>query len=132
MDRKNFLKKSACGAAFAAATPFIANSASAQDTPKRRRYKMEIEIFETIENSRCHQKGEKFEYPADVGKICPWLLSSMNDFIVTLRNGGTLTWKYEGTPYEKVIDPDGVTTEYVCCPDPTAKLIAKITRTAIT
>jgi hypothetical protein len=43
----------------------------------------------------------------------------------------TLTWKYEGTSYEKVIDPDGITTEYVRCPDLTANLMAKIIRTAI-
>jgi len=43
----------------------------------------------------------------------------------------TLPWRYENTPYEKVIDPDGVTTEYVRCPDPTADLVAKITRTAV-
>jgi hypothetical protein len=38
---------------------------------------------------------------------------------------------HEGTPYEKVIDPDGVTTEYVRCPDPTSNLLAKITRTLV-
>jgi hypothetical protein len=30
-----------------------------------------------------------------------------------------------------VIDPDGVTTEYVRCPDPTSALVAKITRTRV-
>ena len=30
--------------------------------------------------------------------------------------------------YKKVIDPDGVTTEYVRCPDPTSNLVAKIVR----
>ena len=33
--------------------------------------------------------------------------------------------------YEKVIDPDGVTTEYVRCPDPTSNLVAKIVRTRL-
>ena len=47
-----------------------------------------------------------------------------------LENSGTLPWKYRGTPYEKVLDPDGVTTEYVRCPDPTASgIVIKITRT---
>lgn len=36
--------------------------------------------------------------------------------------------EYERTPYEKVIDPDGIISEYVRCPDPTADLVAKITR----
>jgi len=38
---------------------------------------------------------------------------------------------YQGTPYEKVVDPDGVTTEFVRCPDPTSGLVAKITRTRV-
>ena len=75
-------------------------------------------------------KGDKFQIPEDMGKICPWLMASMWDFIRLLQNGVTLGWKYEGTPYEKVIDPDGITTEYVRCPDPTANLVAKIIRTA--
>ena len=32
-----------------------------------------------------------------------------------LEHGGNLSWKYKDTPYEKVIDPDGLTTEYVRC-----------------
>jgi hypothetical protein len=49
-----------------------------------------------------------------------------------LEHGGTLSWKYRDTRYEKVIDPDGVTTEYVRCPDPTASgIVIKITRTAL-
>jgi hypothetical protein len=30
-----------------------------------------------------------------------------------------------------LIDPNGVTTEYVRCPDPTANLVAKIIRTRV-
>jgi hypothetical protein len=56
----------------------------------------------------------------------------MYDFVRVLEYGAVLPWKYEDTPYEKVIDPDGVTTEYVRCPDPTADLVAKITRTLLT
>jgi hypothetical protein len=52
----------------------------------------------------------------------------MHDFLRLLQNGVILPWKYEGTPYEKVIDHKGITTEYVRCPDPTADLVAKITR----
>ena len=66
-----------------------------------------------------------------MGKLCPWLRSSLHDFVGLLENGVTLPWKYEGTPYEKVIDPDGVTTEYVRCPDPTADFVAKIIRTKV-
>lgn len=78
------------------------------------------------------QEGQKFCYPEDLGKICPWLVDSMTGMIRALENGGMLPWKYKGTPYEKIIDPDGVTTEFVRCPDPTASgIVIKVTRTAL-
>ncbi len=78
------------------------------------------------------QAGQKFRYPDDLGKVCPWLVDSLTGFIRVLEHGGTLPWKYRGTPYEKVIDPDGVTTEFVRCPDPTASgIVVKVTRTAL-
>ena len=55
----------------------------------------------------------------------------MHDFIILLENNVTLGWKFEGTPYEKIINKDGVTTEYVRCPDPTGNVVAKIIRTEI-
>jgi hypothetical protein len=36
-------------------------------------FEIEIEIFEG-ENCDHHQLGQKFKFPDDVGKICPWLL----------------------------------------------------------
>ncbi|HUW64036.1 MAG TPA: hypothetical protein VMW83_04975 [Spirochaetia bacterium] len=43
--------------------------------------------------------------------------------------GGRLPWTYAGTPYEKKMEPEGVCTEFVRCPDPTrAGIVAKITR----
>jgi len=49
--------------------------------------------------------------------------------IRVLQYGGTLPWKYEDTPYEKEINPEGVTTEFVRCPDPTSNgVVLKITR----
>jgi uncharacterized repeat protein (TIGR04076 family) len=135
MIRRDFLGKSGTCLAGLVTLPVLAEAAGVgqeEEQPKRRKYKIDIEIFEVGESATCHAKGEKFEYPKDIGKICPWLLASMHDFLRLLQNGVTLSWKYEGTPYEKVIDPAGVTTEYVRCPDPTADLVAKITRTAIT
>ncbi len=140
MKRRDFLGRSGCGAAaFLAAQgipgPLGAGQQSQQappPPPKRRKYKIEIEIFEARPDTWCHKKGDKFVYPEDIGKICPWLLGSLRDFLMVLQHGATLPWKYAGTPYEKVIDPDGVTTEYVRCPDPTSALVAKITRTPIT
>ncbi|TFH00173.1 MAG: hypothetical protein E4H14_19970 [Candidatus Thorarchaeota archaeon] len=92
---------------------------------------IEIEIFE----SGCgrHKIGEKFKYPSDIGKMCPWLLDSANIMIRVLLHDGMLGWSYEGTPYEKIINKDGVTTEFIRCPDPTtAGVVLKITATKIT
>jgi uncharacterized repeat protein (TIGR04076 family) len=144
MKRRNFLAKSGCGMAAFLAAQSLPNPLEAgqqqeqqqqQASPpptKRKKYKLEIEIYEARQDSWCHKKGDKFAYPQDIGKICPWLMASMHDALRLLEHGVTLPWKYEGTPYEKVIDPDGVTTEYIRCPDPTSNLVAKITRTAIT
>ncbi|NHJ01321.1 MAG: hypothetical protein EAX86_04220 [Candidatus Heimdallarchaeota archaeon] len=96
----------------------------------RKQYSIELEIFE----SGCpyHQKGEKLAYPADKAKICPWLLDSANSMIRILECDGTLPWTYSGTPFEKVINKNGVTTEFVRCPDPTsAGLVLKIIRTEL-
>ena len=79
-----------------------------------------------------YQVGQKFRYPDDLGLLCPWLVDSLTGMIRVLEHGGTLYWKYEGTPYQKLIDPDGVTTEYVRCPDPSKSgIVIKITRTAL-
>jgi len=136
MDRRDFMGKAGCAAAAFVTTAGIAGgqekapqAAPPPPPPKRRRYGIEIEIYEALPASWCHKKGDKFAYPADWGKLCPWLRASLNEFVRLLENGVTLPWKYEGTPYEKVIDPEGVTTEYVRCPDPTSSLVAKITRT---
>jgi uncharacterized repeat protein (TIGR04076 family) len=134
MDRKKFLKKSTCGMLAFASAPLVMGATSAKDqeqAPKPKHFKIEIEIYEAREDTWCHKKGEKFNYPEDIGKLCPWLLSSMHDFINLLEKDATLGWKYEGTPYEKVINEKGVTTEFVRCPDPTADLVAKITRTEV-
>jgi uncharacterized repeat protein (TIGR04076 family) len=140
MKRRDFLGKSGCGmAAFLAGQNLMAAAAAGQSQQqqpapppaKRKKYRLEVEIFEARQDSWCHKKGDKFAYPQDIGKICPWLQASLHDFLRLLEMGVTLPWKYEGTPYEKVIDPDGMTTEYVRCPDPTSGLVAKITRAAM-
>jgi uncharacterized repeat protein (TIGR04076 family) len=90
-------------------------------------YAIEIEIFKG-EGCDHHRKGDTYRYPEDIGRICPWLLDSINSMIRVLQFGGTLPWKYKDTEYEKMIDCDGVTTEFVRCPDPTnAGVVAKIT-----
>ncbi len=138
MDRRHFLGKAGCAAAAIAAAAGLADgqektSLVAPPAPqlKPKRYRIEIEIYEARPDTWCHKKGDKFAYPAEWGRICPWLRASLNEFVRLLENGVNLPWKYEGTPYEKVIDSEGVTTEYVRCPDPTSALVTKITRTRV-
>ena len=134
MKRRDFMGKAGCGFAGLAAAPLAFGFAEGQEQPpppRGPRYKLEIEIFEARTDSWCHKKGDKFSYPQDIGKLCPWLLGSLRDFLTALNHGAVLPWKYEKTPYEKVIDPNGVTTEFVRCPDPTSNLVAKITRTKL-
>ncbi len=138
MKRRDFMGRSSCGMGFllggaesqAAQTPAQPGTQSSAP-PARKKYAIVIEIFEARPDSWCHKKGDRFQYPADWGNLCPWLRGSLNDFVRILEYGGTLPWKYEKTPYEKVIDPNGITTEYVRCPDPTSNLVAKITRTLL-
>jgi len=134
MDRRDFMGKAGCAAAaFVTGAGFTDGQEKPAQAPppKRKRYQIEIEIFEARPDTWCHKKGDRFAYPADWGKICPWFRASLNELVRFLEMGVTLPWKYEGTPYEKVIDPEGVTTEYVRCPDPTSSLVAKITRTRV-
>ena len=73
--------------------------------------------------------GQKFSYPDELGELCPWLVDSLTGMLRALENGGELPWRYRGTPYEKVINVDGVTTEFVRCPDPTESgIVVKVTR----
>jgi uncharacterized repeat protein (TIGR04076 family) len=92
----------------------------------RPRYEFEVEIVEG--NCGPHKTGQKIKYPDEKGKICPWLMDSMSSAIRVLEYGGTLPWLYKGTPYEKVIDPNGTTTEFIRCPDPSRVVVGKITR----
>jgi uncharacterized repeat protein (TIGR04076 family) len=131
MKRREFLERAGCGAACFAA-PMTSEATYTPEQGQRRRYEFEIEIVEAREDTWCHAKGDKFKYPGEYGQICTWLRGSMDKFLSAMEQGGELPWRYEGTPYEKVIDPDGLTTEFVRCPDPTADLVAKITKTRVT
>lgn len=136
MNRRQFLKGSgacvgagaaaAAGAAWAHQAPPSPKTDAPTPRPRRREYDFEIEIVE----GKCqpHQAGQTFKYPDEKGKICPWLMDSMNGAIRVLEYGGTMPWLYEGTPYQKVIDKDGLTTEFIRCPDPSRVVVAKISR----
>ena len=84
------------------------------------------------DGEKSYQVGQKFSYPEDKDRICHWLLDSLSGVLEALSAGETLNWDYKDTPYEKVIDPEGVTTEYVRCIDPTASgIVVKVIRTRI-
>jgi uncharacterized repeat protein (TIGR04076 family) len=84
------------------------------------------------DGQQSYQVGQRFVYPEDAGRLCPWLLDSVQGVIQALRFGGTLPWEYPGTPYQKIIDPEGLTTEFVRCIDPTASgIVVKVIRTKI-
>ncbi len=79
------------------------------------------------ENS--YQQGKKFLFPEDKDLLCPWLVDSLSGIIDTLDNGKTLGWRYKDTPYEKVINKNGITTEFVRCIDPTESgIVVKVIR----
>jgi len=87
---------------------------------------IELEIIES--GCERHKVGDKYKYPEDIGNMCTWLVESSIPMIKVLKHGGLLPWTYKDTPYEKVINKDGVTTEFVRCPDPTtAGVVLKIT-----
>ena len=135
MKRREFLRCSGTGVGVGLAAFSLAGSADAQQPaaqgapqpqPVRPRYEFEVDIVE----GECgqHKAGQKIKYPGEKGKICPWLMDSMSGAVRVLEYGGTLPWLYQGTAYEKVIDPNGITTEFIRCPDPTRVVVAKITR----
>jgi uncharacterized repeat protein (TIGR04076 family) len=140
MKRREFLRCSGTGigaglAALSVGAPAnaqqpaqqtVQQAAPSQPQPARPRYEFEVDIVE----GQCgpHKAGQKIKYPEEKGRICPWLMDSMGGAIRVLEYGGTLPWLYKGTPYEKVIDPNGITTEFIRCPDPSRVIVAKITR----
>ena len=82
------------------------------------------------DGEQSYKVGRRFSYPEDAGKLCPWLSDSLHGIIEALSAGKTLRWEYKDTPYAKVIDPEGITTEYVRCIDPTASgIVVKVIRT---
>jgi hypothetical protein len=96
MDRRDFLGKSGCGMLSLAAGATVLGADQTQTTPpppppaaqvRRARYKIDIEIFEARTDTWCHKKGDTFAYPADWGKLCPWLRASMNELVRMMEMG---------------------------------------------
>lgn len=84
MNRRDFFCKASCGVAVFMAAPLAAEPVLA-NVESRKRYKIDIEIYEAREDTWCHKKGDKFLYPQDWGKVCPWLRASMTEFIRVLE-----------------------------------------------
>ncbi|MBC8504847.1 MAG: hypothetical protein ISR58_09355 [Anaerolineales bacterium] len=78
------------------------------------------------------QQGQRFSLPEDNERICPWLLDSLSGIVDALSAGETLGWQYKDTPYEKVFNENGVTTEFIRCVDPTESgIVVKVIRTKL-
>lgn len=120
-----------CAAALAAAQPQDPTKPVVR--PLRQQYAFELEVV-GLPGSTCHAHkiGQKLAYPQELGKVCPWLRDSMSGILRAMEWGVVFPWDYDGTPYKKVSDPKGVSTEFVRCPDPTANgVVVKITRRAV-
>jgi len=129
MKRRDFITKTGCSVAGVLAAGGVVQSTA---QTKRKKFKFEIEVVEAAADSHCrHKKGDRYAYPEELGTICPWLRDSMSGLLRVMENGGTLFWTYKNTPYEKLMDPEKVSTEFIRCPDPTRKgIVVKIIRTA--
>ena len=108
MDRRNFMGKAGCAAAalvtaagFAGGQEKASPAAPPAPPPKPKRYKIEIEIYEALPPSWCHKKGDKFAYPADWGKLCPWLRRASTNSSGSLRTGSLSPGNTRGRPTKK-------------------------------
>jgi len=130
MLRRDLIRVGGCFPLAAGAAGALQDPTKPQAVQVVPRYKFEIEMMVPRE-SLCpvHNAGEKFSYPEDLGRICPWLRDSMSGILRAMEWGALFPWDYDGTPYKKVSDPNGVCTEFVRCPDPTVNgIVAKVIR----
>jgi len=73
-------------------------------------FRIEIEIFEG-RGGQLQKDADEIIWPDYVKEgLCAWMRDSLQGVIQALKFGGTLGWSYHGTPYEKVIDPESLTT----------------------
>jgi hypothetical protein len=132
MRRRELLGKAGCCAA-ALVSAQRPDPTKPVVRPLRQQYTFEIDVVGQP-GSACHSHkiGQRLAYPQDLGKICPWLRDSMKGILRAMEWGVVFPWDYDGTPYKKVSDPNGVSTEFVRCPDPTSNgIVVKITRRAV-
>ncbi|MFX1251430.1 MAG: TIGR04076 family protein [Promethearchaeota archaeon] len=82
--------------------------------------KILFEVVNILEGGKCpvnHQIGDKFSFPEDKGKICPYALMTLSPYSLALQSGGSFPWEE---------NPDSLT---LCCPDYNNPVVFKITRT---
>lgn len=85
------------------------------------------------DGKNSYYKGQIFNYPEDAGKLCPWMLPNITQVIQILQADGKLGWRYENTAYEKKIEENGITTEFIRCMDPTdSGIVIKVIKKSIT
>lgn len=92
------------------------------------KYQIKIEITEIMGSGKCpdgHTVGEVFNYPEDLGKLCPTAIHVLYPSIKVLRSGGSFSW-YEDTDGDGIPDCD-----YSCCPDHKQPVVFKVTRKEI-
>ncbi len=136
LNRRTFLTGTGyCGISSGATPPLAIQQPPDQPVvvPLNPRYRFQIEVVNPP-GSLCHahKVGQKYSYPEDLGKICPWLRDAMGGILRAMEWGAVFPWDYDATPYRKVSDANGVTTEFVHCPDPTRNgIVVKITRTMV-
>ncbi len=81
--------------------------------------KVSIEITDILEEGVCpagHKIGEKFEYPEDMGKICPAAFNSIYPYIRMIGSGGSMPFFDEPNAHS------------ACCPDYKRPVVFKISR----
>ncbi|MBQ04829.1 TIGR04076 family protein [Candidatus Bathyarchaeota archaeon] len=83
--------------------------------------KVSVEITDILEEGWCpldHKIGETFNYPEDIGKLCPAALNSIYPYLRILESGGS--YEYFETP----------NSHSACCPDYKRPVVFKISREA--
>jgi len=78
-----------------------------------------IEIIDILEEGKCpegHKIGETFEYPNDVGKLCPVAFHSIYPYIRVIGSGGSFPFFDEPNAHS------------ACCPDYKRPVVFKISR----
>jgi uncharacterized repeat protein (TIGR04076 family) len=84
--------------------------------------KVSIEIPDFLEEETCpagYKIGERFEYPEDMGKICPAAFNSIYPYIRVMESGGAYPFFEEPNAHS------------ACCPDYKRPVVLKISRKSL-